>query len=337
MSDSPASLDTPVLNSEPVAHDGVRHLKTKARLLQLFTALLIAGSALYLLHSRGVFEPTQRLVLAADDSEGVVAGMDLTFSGFPIGRVREVELAPDGNVRILIDVAQKDAHWLRTSSVFTMVRGVVGGTNLRAFSGILADPPLPDGAVRQVLRGDASAEIPKVIAEAKQVLENLNAMTAQDAALRSTLVSVQAVAERLKGPQGALHVLFGNETDARKLVTALDRTNLLLARMDQLAARVDGLAGKADSQVFGQEGLVRDARATMRQLDGLLADTRQSLKKVDAVLVEVQGVGANVRSATADLGPLRADVEANLRKIESLINEINRKWPFARDTEIKLP
>jgi phospholipid/cholesterol/gamma-HCH transport system substrate-binding protein len=75
----------------------------------------------------------------------------------------------------------------------------------------------------------------------------------------------------------------------------------------------------------------------MRQLDGLLADTRESLKKVDAVLVEVQGVGANVRSATADLGPLRADVEANLRKIESLINEINRKWPFARDTEIKLP
>ena len=69
----------------------------------------------------------------------------------------------------------------------------------------------------------------------------------------------------------------------------------------------------------------------------MLSDTRQSLKKVDAVLAEVQGVGANVRSATADLGPLRADVEANLRKIEGLIDEINRKWPFARDTEIKLP
>lgn len=337
MSQSPDPHDSPVLNSEPVAHAGVRHLEFKARLLLLFTALLIAGSALYLLHARGVFEPTQTLVLAADDSEGVVAGMDLTFSGFPIGRVRAVELAPDGNVRILIDVAKKDAHWLRTSSVFTMVRGIVGGTNLRAFSGMMADPPLPDGAVRQVLKGDATAEIPKVIAEARQVLENINAMTGQDAALRGALASLQEVAARLKGPQGALHVLFGNEADARKLVAALDRANTLLARMDQLAARVDGLAGKADTQVFGQEGLLRDARATMRQLDGLLADTRQSLKKVDAVLVEVQGVGANVRSATADLAPLRADVEANLRKIEALINEINRKWPFARDTEIKLP
>ena len=333
----PETPATPVLNSEPVAHHVVPHLELKARLLMLFTALLVGGSVLYLLYARGVFEPTQTLVLATDDSEGVLVGMDMTFSGFPIGRVREVELAPDGNVRIIIDVAKKDAHWLRTSSIFTLVRGVVGATNLRAYSGMLQDPPLPPDSVRPVLRGDASAEIPKVIAEARQVLENLNAMTGQDAALRNTLASVQEVTDRLKGPRGALHVLFGNEADAKKLVATLDRSNALLARLDQLAARVDGLAVKADSQVFGQEGLVRDARDTMRQLDGLLADTRASLKKVDAVLVEVQGVGANVRGATADLGPLRADVESNLRKIESLINEINRKWPFARDTEIKLP
>jgi phospholipid/cholesterol/gamma-HCH transport system substrate-binding protein len=333
----PDQQGTPVLNSEPVAHAPVRHLMLKARLLLLFTGLLVAGSAFYLLYARGVFEPTQTLVLATDDSEGVQVGMDLTFSGFPIGRVRKVELAPEGNVRIIVDVASKDAHWLRTSSVFTLVRGVVGATNLRAFSGILTDPPLPDGAVRQVLRGDTSAEIPRVIAEARQVLENVNAMTGEDATLRTALADVQAITAQLKGPGGALQVLFGNEADAKKLVLALDRTNTLLARMDRLAVRIDGLAGKADSQVFGQDGLVRDARNMMRQLDGLLADTRESLKKVDAVLVEVQGAGANVRKATADLGPLRADVESNLRKIESLINEINRKWPFARDTEIKLP
>jgi phospholipid/cholesterol/gamma-HCH transport system substrate-binding protein len=337
MTDKPEPPESPVPNPEPVAHSPVRHLELKARLLLLFTALLVAGSAIYLLYARGVFDPTQTLILATDDSEGVLVGMDLTFSGFPIGRVRRVELAPDGNVLVVVDVAQKDAHWLRTTSVFTMERGVVGATNLRAFSGILTDPPLPDGAVRKMLRGDTSAEIPKVIAQARQVLENINAITAQDAALRSTLANVQAVTERFSGPQGALHALFGNEADAKKMVQALDRANALLARMDQLALRVNGLATQADSQLFGQEGLVRDARSTVRQLDGLLSDTRQSLKKVDAVLAEVQGVGANVRSATADLGPLRADVEANLRKIEGLIDEINRKWPFARDTEIKLP
>jgi phospholipid/cholesterol/gamma-HCH transport system substrate-binding protein len=59
--------------------------------------------------------------------------------------------------------------------------------------------------------------------------------------------------------------------------------------------------------------------------------------KLDAVLVEAQGIGANVRGATTDLDALRGEVDANLRKLEGMINELNRKWPLARDTEVKLP
>ena len=330
--DNPEAAVLPEPAAQPVAH-----LELKARLLLLFTVLLVAGSAIYLLYARGVFDATQTLVLMAEDSEGVVVGMDMTFSGFPIGRVRRVELAEQGNVRILVDVNLQDAHWLRTSSVFTLTRGVVGATNIRAFSGVLKDPPLPDGAVRPVLSGDASAELPRVIAAAREALENVAAMTAQDGALRGTLGNMQAWTEKLKGPQGALGAVFGNEADSKKIVSALDRANAVLARIDSLAAHVDGLAAKADAQVFGQEGLVRDAQAAVRQINALLADTRASLKKVDAVLAEAQAVGANVRTATGDLGALRADVEGNLRKIESLVNEINRKWPFARDTEIRVP
>ena len=58
---------------------------------------------------------------------------------------------------------------------------------------------------------------------------------------------------------------------------------------------------------------------------------------MDAVLAEAQAVGANAREATTDLGALRAEVEGSLRKVDALVNEINRKWPFARETELKLP
>ncbi|KRC21432.1 MlaD family protein [Acidovorax sp. Root217] len=312
----------------------VAYLEIKAAALLMFTLALIVGSGLFLMYARGVFEPTQTLVLTADDSEGVVVGMDMTFSGFPIGRVRRIELANEGNARITIEVPSKDAHWLRSSSVFTLVRGIVGGTNIRAYSGILTDPPLENGAVRPVLRGDATAEIPQLMASARELLGNLNNLTAQDAALGSTLSNVQQLTERLNGPGGVLGALMGSESDAKKLVTTLDRTNTLLARLDTLATR-------ADRQVFGADGnkdaLVPELRAAVGQVNDLLADTRTSLKKVDAVLVEAQAVGANAREATNDLGALRAEVESNLRKIDSLVTEINRKWPFARDREIKLP
>ncbi|NMM09870.1 MAG: MCE family protein [Polaromonas sp.] len=308
----------------------VANLELKARLLMLFMLLLVCGSVLYVLYARGAFETTQRLVLMAEDSEGVVVGMDLTFAGFPIGRVRRIELAEDGKARILVDVGTKDAHWLRTSSVFTLVRGIVGSTNIRAYTGILKDPALPDGAVRTVLQGDASAEIPKVISAAKDLIDNLSALTSSGGSVGTSLTNLQTLTGRLNGPGGALTVLLGSEQEAKKLVATLDRTNALLSKLD-------GLAAKTDTQVFGEKGVMPETRATVVQLNTLLGEARASLKKVDIVLKDAQAVSSNAKDATADLGALRADVDANLRKIESLVNEINRKWPFARDAEIKLP
>ena len=333
MAEQPETLHAPVAN-----------LELKARLLVLLMVLMVAGAVGYLMYARGAFERTQELVLIADDSEGLVVGMDVTFSGFPIGRVGRIELSPDGNARIIVNVLSRDAHWLRTSSVFTMENGLVGGPKIRAFSGVLTDPPLPDGAERKVLRGDAAAEIPKMMASVRELVNNLGALTATDAPLGASLRSLQTATQRLNGPGGALGVLLGSEAEAKKLSIALDRTNTLLARLDGLVVKADGIAVKtdgmvarADAQVFGPGGVMPETRATVVQLNGLLADARASLKKVDAVLVEAQAIAGNAREATNDLGALRAEVDASLRKVEQLVNEINRKWPFKRDTEIKLP
>ena len=322
----------------------VPHLERKARLLLLVMLLLVSGAIVYLMYARGAFERTQRVVLIADDSEGIVVGMNMTFSGFPIGRVGRIELSSEGNARIIVDVPQKDAHWLRTSSVFTIESNLVGTTKIRAFTGVLSDPPLPDDAERKVLRGDAQAEIPRMVASVRDLVDNLGALTSKDAPLSASLRSLQSTAERLNGPTGAIGVLLGNDADARRLSQALVRTNTLLARVDGLVLRADGIAqrtdgmiARADQQVFGQDGMVSETRATVVQLNRLLADARNSLKKVDAVLVEAQSIGANAREATTDLGALRSEVEASLRKVEHLVNEINRKWPFARDAQIKLP
>lgn len=303
------------------------NLEVKAGILLTLLVVLICGSIAYLLYARGAFEATQELVLLADDAEGVSVGMDLTFSGFPIGRVDRIELGKDGKARMIIKVAEKDAHWLRSSSIFTMERALVGGARLRAFTGIPTDPPLPDGAERSVLVGDVAAEIPLLVGSAKQLIENLNAMTNSDSSLNGSLGNLQKMTDKLNGQHGALGVLLGNEQDAKKLVATLDHANSALTRIDSLLL-------KTDRQIFGADG---NQQATIIQLNKMLAEARNSLKKVDAILVDAQAISANARLATNDLGTLRGEVDRSLRKVERLVNEINRKWPFARDTELTLP
>ncbi|WP_292042478.1 MlaD family protein [Massilia sp. UBA6681] len=309
--------------TEPLP-DEPKHVELKAMILLAAIGILVVAFFGYVMHARGVFEPTQRLVLETDDSSGVIPGMDMSFAGFPIGRVSQVELSPEGKVRILVDVQSKDAKWLRTSSVFTLESSIVGETRLRAFTGVLNDPPLPPGATRQVLRGDATAEIPRIVATARALLENLETMTANDSDINASLANINAVTGRLNGPGGVLGGVMGGDAEARKLREALDRINSLL--------------GKTEQRVYGKNGVMDDAQVAIRQLHVVLADASTTLKKVDAVLVEAQAVGANARVATQDLGALRGEVDASLRKVNRLVDEINRKWPFARSNqEIKLP
>ncbi|HSU63593.1 MAG TPA: MlaD family protein [Burkholderiales bacterium] len=304
-----------------------KNLQFRVGLLLGLTLMVAVGFVVYVLYARGVFEARQRLTLVADNAEGVSIGMDLTFSGFPIGRVNRMALDEDGRARIDIDVPRKDARWLRSSSVFTIERGVVGSARIRAYTGNLQDPLLADGAVRPVLRGDASEEIPRMVATLRTMLENVEQMTAAGGSLQASLANLQAVTERLAERQGALAAV----------TTAIDRANALLASLSVVAQRFDGVLGKTDQRLFGEGGVMDSTQRALAQANGILGDLRDTLKKTDQVLADMQQVGANAKAATTDLAALRAEVDASLRKVSGLIDEINRRWPFERSTEIKLP
>lgn len=329
----PAMTPTP----PPVIDTVVPHLALKAGLLLGLSLVLLTGMVLYVLYARGVFDSTQRVVLVADNAEGVSVGMDLGFAGFAIGRVHSVVLGEDGNAHIRVDVPRKDARWLRTSSVFTLERSLVGGTRLRAFSGVLSDPPLPEGALRTVLRGDAAEEIPHLVSSVRDLLANLQALTATDGALAGSLAQLHSTTTRLNGPRGALGVLAGNEADARKIIGLLEQAQTLLASGTRLSRRLDGLTQKAGEQVLGDAGLVPQGQASLQQLRALLSESRASLRKLDEVLLNAQAISVNARDASVDLGALRVEVESSLRQVEHLVSDISRRWPLGRETPLVLP
>lgn len=320
----------------PAEGQPARGIERRARALLLLLAALLVASALYLMHARGVFEPTQRLILVTDDAEGVSVGMDLTFSGFAIGRVRRIALADDGSVRIEIDVPRRDARWLREVSVFTLERGLVGGTRLRAYTGVMDSPPLPDGAVRPVLRGDALADLPRVVNTARELVEQLKAMTAPDAAINASLRELRELLARANGPGGALQAALG-ERDRARVSALLEDGRRVLTGVQTVLQRVEGTVQRADERLLGPQGVGDDVQAALREARALLSDLRGSLRRIDAVVDEVHGVARNARAASVDLDALRAEVEVTLRRVDTLMLDLQRRWPFARDTEVRLP
>ena len=314
-----------------------RNLGVKVGMLLAFAIMVATALVVYVLWARGVFEQTQRLTLIADNVDGVSAGMDLTFAGFPIGRVRRLSLSDDGKGRIHVRVPVEDARWLRTTTGFTLEVGLVGSVKLRAYTANLQDPPLPDSAERPVLRGDTAQEIPKMVASLRSVLENIDQMTEASSSLAQSLNNARAVTERMAGKQGVLGAMVGSEENAKKVIAAIDRANTLLASLNGVSLKLDSVLSKTDQKVLGEGGVVDETQKAVKQANAILDEVSASLKRVDAILADAQVVASNAKAATADLGALRAEVEASLRRISALVDEINRKWPFARDTNVKLP
>lgn len=307
-----------------------KNLQFRVGLLIGFALLLAVVFVGYVLYARGVFEATQRLTLVADNVEGVGVGMDVTFSGFPIGRVNRIELAEDGHARIEVVVPIKDARWLRTSSIFTLERGIVGSARLRVFTANLQDPLLPDGAERTVLRGDTSEEIPRMVAMLRGVLENLEQITSTEGSLQASLNNLRTTTERMAGPHGALGAILGSDAEAKKAAAAIGRANSVLDALE-------GVLSKTEKRVYGEGGLMDGTEHAVKQANQALGDIRDSLKRLDQILADAEKVSGRAKAATEDLAALRAEVDANLRRITLLLDEIDRKWPFERNTGIKLP
>lgn len=305
-------------------------LHFKVGLFAAASLVLAAVFIVYLLHARGFFEKTFHLQLAAASADGVAPGVPVVFSGIEIGRVTTLGLNENGGIIIHTEFLSRNAKWLKENSSFTLDKPIVGGAKIRVDSPDLRAPALPDNATMLLLTSDISKEIPALVERVKAILANVEYLTRKDGEINATLANVKTVTGRMTGEYGVLEGVLGSPEKARAVTDSLDKTRALIAKLDAMTA-------KTDQWLFAQDGMAEQTRASLAQVRLMLNDAQSSLKKADAVMANAVEISANVKDGTQDIAKLRAEIDDAVRKANGLINEINKKWPFAREPEVKLP
>lgn len=287
-------------------------------------SLLLAGIFMvYLLHARGFFEKTYHLQLAAASADGVAPGVPVVFSGIEIGRVTSLGLNDSGGIVIRAEFLERNAKWLKENSVFTLDKPIVGGAKIRVESPNLDAPALPDNSTVLLLSSDISKEIPVLVERVKAILDNVEHLTRKDGEINATLANIKTLTGRMTGEYGMLEGLLGSPEKARAVTDSLEKLRALTSKLDSLAA-------KTDQWLYAQDG-------TAQQVQLMLNDAQSSLKKMDALMANAVEISADVKEGTQDIASLRAEIDDAVRKANALIDDINKKWPFAREPEVKLP
>ena len=312
-------------------------LHFKVGLFAAATLLLGAVFVVYMLYARGFFEDTYRLQLAAPSADGVAPGVPLVFSGIEIGRVATLGLNDSGGIVIRAELLARNAKWLKENSTFTLDKPIVGGAKIRIDSLDLKAPALPENSTMLLLTSDVSKEIPVLVERVKAILANVEHLTRKDGEVNDTLANLKTVTGRMTGEYGMLEGILGSPEKARGVTDSLDKTRALITKLDSLALKMDGMAGKADQWLFAPDGVALQTRDALAQVKLMLADAQSSLKKADVLMTNAVAISADVKEGTQDIAKLRAEIDEAVRKANALVNEINKKWPFARDPEVKLP
>ena len=305
-------------------------LHFKVGLFTLATLLFGAAFLVYLLYARGYFEHTYRLQLAAASADGVAPGVPLVFSGIVIGSVTSLGLNDGGGIVIQLELPARQAKWLKQDSVYTLDKPLLGSPKISVDSGNLSGPDLPENSTMLLLTPDINKEIPVLIGQVKAILANVEHLTRKDGEVNATLANLKTVTGRMTGEYGMLESVLGSPEKARAVTDSLDQTRALIAKPD-------GLAGKTDQWLYAQNGVADSTREALAQVRLMLNDAQSSLKKADALMTNAVAISADVKAGTQDIAALRAEIDDAVRKANALINEINNKWPFARDPEVKLP
>jgi phospholipid/cholesterol/gamma-HCH transport system substrate-binding protein len=188
-----------------------------------------------------------------------------------------------------------------------------------------------------LLTSDISKEIPVLVERVKSILANVEHLTRQDGEIVAALANVETVTGRMTGEYGMLEGILGSPEKARVVSESLDKTRALVTKLDGIALKMDGMVAKTDQWLFQPDGVADITRESLDQVRVMLNDAQASLKKADAVMANAVDISANVKGGTQDLARLRTEIDDAVRKVNGLVNEINRKWPFARDAEVKLP
>jgi phospholipid/cholesterol/gamma-HCH transport system substrate-binding protein len=261
----------------------------------------------------------------------------VVFSGIEIGRVTTLGLNDSGGIIIHTEFLERNAKWLKENSTFTLDKPIFGGAKIRIDSPDLNAPSLPDDSTMLLLSSDISKEIPVLVERVKAILANVEHLTRKDGEINATLANVKTVTGRMTGEYGVLEGVLGSPEKARAVTDSLDKTRALITKLDGLALKMDGMAAKTDQWLFAPNGVAEHTRESLAQVRLMLNDAQSSLKKADALMSNAVEISANVKDGTQDIARLRAEIDDAVRKANSLVNEINKKWPFARDPEVKLP
>jgi phospholipid/cholesterol/gamma-HCH transport system substrate-binding protein len=330
----------------------VQRIEFKVGLFIIITSLLIVAAIGYVAVKKGVFSKFYTYTLSSKTGDNLTEGMPVTVWGVTIGRVSSLELNEQGTVLIRIKIPERHVRMIRVGSKFVLDKPLIGTARIVVNTSNLNALPMPPGFVPELTESNDINEIIKrakpIVDKTDRIMGNVEQITAMIADpqgdLNRILRDMEVLISRLSKKESILEMAVGDPESVKSIHEALRKLKDITARVDGILQRVDAMAGKADGIVQRVDTMAGKTDEQIYGLDGVLPQFRNILRdllaklaKLDVTFDNINKVSSAAVDSTYDLRVLRNELDVGIKAIGDLADEIDRKIPFKKRPEIKLP
>lgn len=230
----------------------------------LGTVLAVTFALGYLSHLKGVFESRMLLSLEVDSAAGLFEGMKVTYKGFELGRLAQLELGTQGEVRGILQIRTQHAAFFTQGAVLKLSKEKIVTSELVLVRNEAEDAPMASMSSIKVLREDVTAD----------------------------------VAKRLDPLLSKLHQLLTQMADPEHGVQAgLNQSRKVMAQTAQTLEDTSHAMRQLSDDHNGLPAVLGQTRDTMAQLEKSLLQTQTTLGSADRLIQHVDDTVNEVKSA----------------------------------------
>ncbi|HLA04534.1 MAG TPA: MlaD family protein, partial [Syntrophales bacterium] len=310
----------------------------KVGLFLIISTMLIAASIGYVAYRKGFFAKVYTFTLSSKSGEDLTEGMPVVFSGFKIGTVHALELSDDGSVIIKIKIPERHVKWIRMDSTFIVNKPFIGSARIVVVTDNLQSAVLsPKKAAEVVNVSDINEAIKKLqplLEKVDKIAGNIEILTKNIADPKGNVHKILANAENLTAnlaqKKSFLEMAISDRESIDAIHAALKKTRDITTQVEAILQRVDKMAGKTDDMVYGEEGALP---TVIKALKDVLA----KLEKLNTTIDNINKISNEAADSTSDLKVLREQIDAAVTSLDNLATELEKKIPFKKAPEIKLP
>ena len=296
----------------------------KVGLFVIVTSVLVIASILYLAYSKGFFTREYVYTLSSKSGEDLTEGMPVLLSGYKIGRVESLKLNDQGILLVRIRIPEQHAKWLRSNSIFSLYKPLIGSSRLIITTENLNSPPLSQKTVPEIVMVN---DINETIKKVQPTLEKID----------KAVKHVERITANLADPQGNVNKILSN---AENITSNLAKKATLIEMavgtpdsaksVDDSLKKIRDILVKTEEQMYGNDGALPLIRK-------ILNDVIVKLGKINTALDNVVRISADASDSTKDLKVLRTEIDATVISIGNLVKDIDKLLPSKKEPEIKLP